>query len=212
MRRDGTGNAVRKHMMTPVAALLAQSVAPPAPRASDLPWPRSLELGTVPLEMREVFWSDRSGRLRHQPIAFAGERPIEGAAFYRAVGRADLAAEYERRDADAQLVGGAGLFIALAGTVGVVKMKHDAGVCDGMAAECPPANPALAAASLVGTLVGGPMLVTASYASPEPVSADVRRSLVNEHNRRLSGGRPLSLEPTAMVSSQQALVGLGGRF
>src|SRR5690348_11664236 len=97
-----------------VAALIVQSLpAPPATR----------------LEMREVFWGDRQGRLRHRPIAFAGERPIEGAAFYLAVDRPDLAAEYRRREATAEAVAGVGLLGVVAGAIGAGVIVHDRAAC-----------------------------------------------------------------------------------
>jgi hypothetical protein len=50
-----------------------------------------------PIELREVFWGDRYGGVRHGPFPFQGIRPLDGAALYRALGRDDLADAYESR-------------------------------------------------------------------------------------------------------------------
>jgi hypothetical protein len=53
--------------------------------------------GSQPIELREVFWGDRYGRVLHGPFPFQGSRPLDGAALYRALGRDDLARAYESR-------------------------------------------------------------------------------------------------------------------
>ena len=50
-----------------------------------------------PIELREIFWGDRYGAARHGRFPFQGSRLLEGAAFYRALGRDDLARAYESR-------------------------------------------------------------------------------------------------------------------
>jgi hypothetical protein len=200
-----------------IAALIAQSVPSPptaAPEvgqaAGDQPAP-----GRSSIQMREVFWGDRHGHLRHRPVAFAGERPLEGADFYRAVGRPDLAAEYERRQSSAQAWFGAGLMVALAGTVGAVAIAHDRHDCPALMQGCQrQTDPALAAASVVGILTGGLVMVSTVNASPEPVSDEERRALVTAHNRALHAAPagPVSVRPAATVSPSAALLGVRGSF
>ena len=50
-----------------------------------------------PIELREVFWGDRYGQVRHGPFPFQGNRPLDGSALYRALGRDDLSRAYESR-------------------------------------------------------------------------------------------------------------------
>ena len=190
-------------------ALAPAAPEPPAAGASAATAP-------APLQMREIFWGDRHGHLRHRPIAFAGERPLEGTDFYRAVGRPDLAAEYEHRQDVAQGVFGAGLVAAMAGIVGAVVIGRDQASCattTTMSACLSNGDRVLGAVSLVGVLGGGLMMVAATRASPEPASDEQRRTLVKAYNQTVQGSpRPASLQPGAAVSSHAALVGVTGRF
>ena len=50
-----------------------------------------------PIELREVFWGDRYGQVRHGPFPFQGSKPLDGVDLYRALGRDDLSRAYESR-------------------------------------------------------------------------------------------------------------------
>jgi hypothetical protein len=76
--------------------------------------------GSQPIELREVFWGDRYGQVRHGPFPFQGSKPLDGAALYRALGRDDLARSYESR-VDAKL--GLGLIGLGAIVVGAFVLK-----------------------------------------------------------------------------------------
>lgn len=184
--------------------LLAQSIGPapdPAPETSPVIRPPGLT-------MREIFWGDRRGHLRHRPVVFAGERPIEGIDLYRLVGRPDLMAEYEHREATAGAIGGVGLVVAVAGAAGFAVFEGKQRSCTNGGA-CHP-DRALGAVSVVAVLCGGIAMVAAASASPDPLSDEQRRALVDDYNRGLA--RQRTLRPVAAVAPRQVALGVAGRF
>jgi hypothetical protein len=191
---------------TLIVALLAQAVPPPP----------ALPPQPQPLQIREVFWGDRHGVLRHRPVAFLGERPVEGAEFYRVVGRKDLADEYEQRASNGRALVGVGGAVALLGLIGVAVMAHDGQSCTDPTTGCQTqADPALAAISVVGLLGGGVMMLAGASVVPDPLSDEELRALVAAHNRQLSPPAdpgPTWVKPTATLSSRAALLGVTGRF
>jgi hypothetical protein len=73
----------------------------PAAPAAATPSPITPLVSTAapsqPIELREVFWGDRYGQVRHGPFPFQGGKPLDGADLYRALGRDDLVRAYESR-------------------------------------------------------------------------------------------------------------------
>jgi hypothetical protein len=205
-RWNGMPDAPRQGMnMVLILALLAQEVPPPP---ATPPQPQ-------PVQVREVFWGDRHGVLRHRSVAFVGERPVEGAEFYRAVGREDLAQTYEQNASSGRALVGVGGLAVLFGLVGLAVVSQQRKGCQFTTDCADQPDPALAAISAIGLVGGGVLMLAGANTVSDPMSDDERRVLVAAHNRKLpppADPGPTWVKPTATFSSKAALLGLAGRF
>ena len=180
--------------------------------------------GTQPIELREIFWGDRFGQLRHRPVPFQGNQPLDGAALYRALGREDLASAYETR-AGVKVAVGLGAPAALVVGALVLKSATPETHC-----ETPPSKYAFQIQAPVcqtdwknGTiatgivlLAAGPVLmITASAAiDTEPVSLAERQRLIDAFNASLAhattDGAPARPKPAGVTSSASPVLSTGG--
>ncbi len=189
--------------------------------------------GAQPIELREVFWGDRYGQVRHGPFPFQGNRPLDGAAFYRALGREDLASAYETR-AGVKVALGISALAAI--VVGALVLK---GATPETQCESPPSKyafqiqaPVCQTDSKNGTLAtgivvlaAGPILMITAAAAidTDPVSPTERRKLIDAFNASLAhatadgaparpkpGGVSFTVSPT--LSTSGAGLTVGGRF
>jgi hypothetical protein len=108
MRRNGSG-----WRSVFVFALLAFSSATLSATSARAEPPDPPPAQPKRIELRVVFFGGPHGEMRHAEVAFQEGRPLEGAAFYRALGREDLARSYESR-------GGARVALAVAGFAALV--------------------------------------------------------------------------------------------
>ena len=202
---------------------------PPSPSGAAVVSPPSRP---QPIELREVFWGGRYGELRHRQVPFQGGKVLEGAEFYRALDREDLARAYEARVAGLAALAGAGLLTMLVSAsilVSTMPQTH----CDIVSMPYPYSPPQQACttdshdtarAVGVGLMLLGPALMLGSFAiHPDPVSPAERQALVDTYNASLGpptgeaapvhaprSGFNLSVEPT--VSATGGGVAFGGRF
>jgi hypothetical protein len=118
----------------------------------------------------------------------AGE-PIDGAAFYRAVGREDLADRYaRRRAARTGLMWGGGI-VALSAAVPVLYLgTSDCGEEPGFCKD----ESGLLLALAGGMALGGAVAFLVGWKlDPHPVYPTVRRDLARSHNQRLGAAPPV---------------------
>src|SRR5437879_5859916 len=90
----------------------------------------------------EVWWTPQPGVVGHFIAAWQGKykQPLEGAAFYGAAGRDDLARQYEARSARRSALVLAGVAVAAGSMIGGIAYANS-----GAPFACSPANPAFSA-------------------------------------------------------------------
>jgi len=125
--------------------------------------------------------------------------PIEGADFYEAVDRPDLAASYRTRNAVHLALGLGGLVVAMGGDAYVLSGMNF-GACHDLplltpayqacAARADDERASKAAIGLGIAAVGSVAFFVGAFLDPHPVDAPTRRRLADEHNRKL-GVTPL---------------------
>ena len=130
----------------------------------------------------------RGGQVARLGLAFQGKSrlPIDGADFYRAIGRKDLAEQYQARNAQRWGLTIGGMVVGIAGiaifTPGMVDncVKKDAQTYACLESDYTLAilGGAAAAGGMVASLVG---LLT----EPHPVDLSTAKRLVEEHNEKL---------------------------
>ena len=121
------------------------------------------------------------------------KQPLEGAAFYKAVGRDDLAASYESRSTRRTLFMVSGVVLGLASIYPLT--QFDASACDlgtpGYRAcedEQQSRNQDMLIATTVLMGAGTLAYMIGYYTDEHPVSDDTRRQLASEHNAELKSG------------------------
>jgi hypothetical protein len=166
------------------------------------------------------------------PVPYRGryKERIEGAAFYRAIGRADLASAYRRRRTIKIALQVGGVLVAAGGVAWAVMGLPRAPDCSGIffadpIRECLEAGDrARATRFLIGVtlgLGGAGLVYWGGTMSPHPVTTPEARHLADEHNRRLR--RELGLPDDDRARAPSLWLGLqaddrgggltlGGRF
>jgi hypothetical protein len=205
--------------------------SPPAspPTTSPAPKPRP-----QPIELRDVIWAGRYGGFHQTQVPLQGGKLIEGADFYRAIEREDLARSYEARAAGRVALVAGGFLAMIAGSVVLASTTEQAQApCQFVSMPypysppqlvCPPDSSGNARAIGIGLLAVGPLLAVGSLAlNPEPVSPAERRRLVDAYNASLGApaaeaapararGAGFSIAFNPIVSPSGAGLTLGGRF
>lgn len=159
-------------------ALAASAVGPP--KVANAP---AQHTGSI--EVREVFWADRHGGLRHESLPFLGQRVLEGEELYTALGRPDLARQM-RHSAETKTLLTVAAYTALLATgvagfiaAGPSQACLESGrSCDGGHEAVMP----ILALGLAGALTLG---IGAHTMTIDPLTASQRQALIDEHNRRL---------------------------
>jgi len=123
--------------------------------------------------------------------------PIAPGAFYRLVGREDLAQQYEGREQARTTLHTVGTLTFLAGAVGA------AVVAFGSSSSCDPSNPGFAQCASaaeddarsrglmslalvgVGAVLGGSIYLAGSQMDPQPVNVAAQRELADQYNQKL---------------------------
>ena len=157
----------------------------------------------------------KTGAVRRATEVYEGRyrKPIEGADFYRKVGREDLAQEYALRAGRQSTLRIAGGVIALSAFVAsaiIVANSMSADPCDVNSpfpdfARCASerasqARSGVTTAAIVGIsggLVGGALLIAAAVTDPNPVDASQMRELADQYNRQLKQKLGVSVVPLA---------------
>jgi hypothetical protein len=123
------------------------------------------------------------------PLQGKSGRPVDGQAFYRLVGRRDLAEKYgDRSDAKLGLTI-AGVALAVGGTaVGIYGLSNLSANCTnppGLVPTCsgPDATPLIAGGGLIA--VGGVLAAIGFAMDPNPVDLPQRRDLADNYNKSL---------------------------
>ena len=133
------------------------------------------------------------------------KKPLVGADFYRAVGRADLVKQYEDRAAlkTGLLVGGGLVFLAGVITATVIASSQTTTctpntpgsftlpTCTGAT----PVDPAIGWLAVGGIVAGGGVMIAGAGIDPDPVGSVGKRELAEAYNRDL--WQKLSSEPHA---------------
>ena len=133
------------------------------------------------------------------------KKPLVGADFYRAVGRADLVKQYEDRAAlkTGLLVGGGLVFLAGVITATVIASSQTTTctpitpgsftlpTCTGPT----PVDPAIGWLAVGGIVAGGGVMIAGAGIDPDPVGSVGKRELAEAYNRDL--WQKLSSEPHA---------------
>ena len=133
------------------------------------------------------------------------KKPLVGADFYRAVGRADLVKQYEDRAAlkTGLLVGGGLVFLAGVITATVIASSQTTTctpitpgsftlpTCTGPT----PVDPAIGWLAVGGIVAGGGVMIAGAGIDPDPVGSVAKRELAEAYNRDL--WQKLSSEPHA---------------
>jgi hypothetical protein len=213
----------------PAAPGLPPDLAPPpmvdapvsgVPQLSATPAlaPEALESQKLHFELVRRVGSGARARVSSEILPFVGQdpQPLALDAFYRRVGREDLAEEVQARRTTRTALAVGGVAVAvwglLAGTVMAVNARSNrACVTDGPSGSafetCVQTQPAERAAALNrsflvgggGLAVGTGLLLAAALYSPDLLSLEQNRALADEHNRKLEGRLPRS-ERRASVS------------
>jgi hypothetical protein len=168
----------------------------------------------------------------HRQVPFQGGKILDGADFYRALSREDLARAYEARVAGRMALVGGGLLTMLVGAV-ILGSSMPQTQCNFVSMPYPYSLPQqvcttdshdTARGIGIGLVVLSPLLLFGSVGiNPEPVSAAERQTLVDTYNASLgpptataAPARPrraafsLAVEPT--VSATGAGLTFDGRF
>lgn len=198
--------------------LLAAPSAPAAARATE-GVSSEAALGVLQVEKTKSSASDEYEKKRiwiedltlvnqyGQPVAslsnvYQGKykKPLIGADFYRAVGRADLANKFEASNRSRKRWGTAGFTTMMAGTVLSLASLNYLDEKEGTT-------------MLVGGLglvLAGPMIARGGPGNPHPVSAEEARQLVDEYNESLKASKGVSsAEPTTAASRYAVSVNAG---
>jgi hypothetical protein len=168
----------------------------------------------------------RAFRRITEPYEGKYKKPIEGADFYRLVGRDDLAQEYtsrlERRNA-LMITGCAIAFTAVVATSIMAVNSLSNASCDmsgssSAFAQCASAQSAAARSGVItaavvglgGLLVGGGFYLSGAATNPNPVDDSRMRELADQYNRQLRKQLEISVVPLA--TPDNAGVALNLRF
>jgi hypothetical protein len=148
------------------------------------------ELGAVDLHTGTVY------RLT-EPYQGKYKNPIAPEAFYRLVGREDLAQEYQDRQLKRALLVGGGIASIFAGSIAAMLVSWGSSTsCDPFSAgfaQCSSAAQDDAQSRLLtsigvialSTLVGGTLAVVGLATDPDPVGLFARRELADHYNQDL---------------------------
>ncbi len=108
------------------------------------------------------------------------KKPLDGAAFYEAIERPDLASSYRTRQAVRLSLFGVG-YAAIIGAPIYTLLLADS--CDGIDPDCDDSKRWVVGGAMFG---GGLVLaITAGLIAPHPIAATEARQLADEHNMRL---------------------------
>jgi len=135
------------------------------------------------------------------PVMGNDRRPLVGRSLYTALGRPDLAKEYERRQSAKRLMGvGAGLLL-ISGAV-VALSAFGIHSCNPGDVHCQEDRDRQLKDRFYwsgGLALGGAVLgIASSSYSAHPVSRNELMSLIREHNRQVRADAGLSIAPTAL--------------
>jgi len=174
-------SAARAEWPMPAAAAAPSPITPLVPPPARAP----------PIELREVFWGDRHGRVRHTLYPFQGGRVLEGADLYRVLGRDDLVRAYQSRVEAKVGLFAAGLGASVLGAIVLAQARPET--------QCDPAPQTSGAfqapvcrtdwkegtvATGIGlALLGTVLSMVAGFAiDPQPVGPAERQRLIDEFN------------------------------
>lgn len=187
-----------------LTTLLAAALALPATARAEAPGPA----GRIAFQVVPVVSGDRHGvttSLATVPVLASSGAPLLGGDLYLALGRGDLAAEYQARQSrrTALVVVGGGL---------VLGGLAYAATRPGPSADLPFDQFRSAmdeqsrgqAQGMVISLGGGALLAVAALLDPNPVDEAGRRRLIESHNRGRGGDLGAAGAPTAPAVSLDA--------
>jgi len=206
-------------IVPPGAVPVPQSAVPQTRSQSDV----EKELGTAPAPAPPPLKAQRSpaddrlirlewrpehlegnygyGPLMQVPVMGNDRRPLVGRSLYTALGRPDLAKEYERRQSAKRLMGvGAGLLL-ISGAVVALSAFGIHG-CNPGDVHCQEDRDRQLKDRFYwsgGLALGGAVLgIASSSYSAHPVSRNELMSLIRDHNRQVRADAGLSIAPTAL--------------
>jgi len=145
---------------------------------------------------------------------------LEGADFYRAVGRPDLATRYENRRAGktALRVGGSVLLVGgvLVGILDLLataatNVDHGLGCVGGSSADCQ-AQASASPLPWIAALAGLGMLIAPACYSTDPLSASEKAALLSNTTTRTAPRPSFSLSAAPAPAPGGGTVMIGGRF
>ncbi|HSP20352.1 MAG TPA: hypothetical protein VLQ79_12600 [Myxococcaceae bacterium] len=158
---------------------------------------------TIRLEWRPAYvdGSHGWGPMVQVPVIGPEKRPLQGSSLYTALGRQDLAEEYQRRAAAKRIMGTGGALLLIAGVaVGISALFIP--TCQPGQVQCWNNRDAQLQSRLYwsgGLAAGGAVLGIASSAySANPVSRDQLMGLIREHNSQISGKPGVQLGATPL--------------
>jgi hypothetical protein len=189
---------------------------PPAPPQPKGPPPRSLaDDRLIRLEWRPEHAEGNYGYgpLVQVPVMGNDRRPLAGRSLYAALGRQDLAKEYERRAAAKRLMGvGAGLLLISGAVVALTAFGIHG--CNPGDVHCYNDRDQQLRERFYwsgGLAAGGVVLgIASSSYSAHPVSRNELMSLIREHNRQVRAEAGVRVSP--MVMPGGGGVSVGGSF
>jgi hypothetical protein len=141
------------------------------------------------------------GPLVQVPVMGNDHRPLVGRSLYTALGRPDLAQEYERRRAAKRMMGvGAGLLLISGAVVALTAFGIHG--CNPGDVHCYNDRDEQLRNRFYwsgGLALGGAVLgIASSSYSAHPISRNELMSLIREHNRQIRADAGLSISPMAM--------------
>lgn len=206
---------------TAPAVILVVTLALPAGARADAPGGEATgRAGRIVLQLVPIPSADRHGvatRLAAVPVLASTGAPLLGADLYRALGRADLEAEYRARQARHTTLAAAGGGLLLGGLLYAATRPGPS--VDLPAEQFRAAMDEQSRAQVRGLVVslgGGALLALAALLDPDPVDEAGRLRLIEAHDRALDGaGGPaadlapaLSLGAGPLPGGAMARVGL----
>ncbi len=135
------------------------------------------------------------------PVIGPEKRPLHGPSLYSALGRPDLAEEYERRAAAKRLMGTGSVLLLISGVaVGISALFIP--TCQPGQVQCWNNRDAQLQSRLYwsgGLVLGGAVLgIASSSYSANPVSRDQLMGLIREHNNQVLGKPGVQLGAMAL--------------
>ena len=205
----------RSHRGTALTTILGLTLAAPAGARAEPPAPEAPPpAGRIVLQVVPVVSGDHHGvttSLSVVPVLASTGAPLLGGDLYRALGRDDLAAEYQARQARRSVLAVVGSGLVLGG-LAYAATRPGPGTelpADQFRAGMDEQSRGQTRGMLV-SLGGGVLLAVAALLDPNPVDEAGRLRLIEEHDRALGGARGAAGAGPAPAVSLDAVLRPGG--